>query len=145
MTKGTPERTFVLAWNHGGITSLKLREDAHDTETIWQGETLGDVVVRYRVEGENWREVPAFASGDIRRRGAWFYDGEIELGYVGALRTAATIVVDDPLFGLFAYGGLLTEGIEGLEVIPSDGLRKRFHVVRGKQRLQRALSSEPGG
>jgi len=80
--------------------------------------------------------------GKDNRRGAWFYDGEIELGYAGALRTAATIVVDDPLFGLFAYGGLLTEGIEGSEVIPSDGLRKRFHVVRGDQRLHMLLDRD---
>jgi len=76
------------------------------------------------------------------RRGAWFYDGEIDLGYSGALRTAATIVADDPLFGLFAYGGLLTEDSEGIEVLPRDGLRKRFHVVRGKQRLHILLDRD---
>jgi len=31
--------------------------------------------------------------------------GEIDLGFSGALRTAATVVSDDPIFGLFAYGG----------------------------------------
>jgi len=35
-------------------------------------------------------------------RGAWSYDGEIDLGYCGALRAAATIVADDPLFGMIA-------------------------------------------
>ena len=38
-------------------------------------------------------------------RGPWPYSGEIDLGYGAALRTAATIVADDPLFGLIAYGG----------------------------------------
>lgn len=75
-------------------------------------------------------------------RGAWFYDGEIELGYAGALRTAATIVVDDPLFGLFAYGGLLTENGGALEVIPRDGLRKRFHVIQGERRLHLLLNRD---
>jgi hypothetical protein len=80
--------------------------------------------------------------GKDNRRGAWFYDGEIELGYAGALRTAATIVVDDPLFGLFAYGGLLSKIVGGLEVVPQDGLRQRFHVVRAEQRLHMLLDRD---
>ena len=75
-------------------------------------------------------------------RGAWFYDGEIEIGYSAALRTAATIVAQDPLFGLIAYGGLLTEGRKGIEVIPRDGLRKRFHVIRGERRLHLLLDRD---
>src|SRR5262249_3145659 len=35
----------------------------------------------------------------------WWYSGEIDLGFSGALRTVATVVADDPVFGLFAYGG----------------------------------------
>jgi hypothetical protein len=75
-------------------------------------------------------------------RGAWFYDGEIELGYGGALRTAATVVVDDPLFGLFAYGGLLSRSAGRIEVIPKDGLRKRFHLIRGDRRLHVLLDRD---
>ncbi|MCL6641172.1 MAG: UDP-N-acetylglucosamine 2-epimerase (non-hydrolyzing) [Candidatus Rokubacteria bacterium] len=75
-------------------------------------------------------------------RGAWFYDGEIDLGYGGALRTAATIVTDDPLFGLFAYGGLVSETHEGISVVPRDGLRKRFHLVRGERRLRLLLDQD---
>jgi len=69
-------------------------------------------------------------------RGAWFYDGEIDLGYSGALRTAATVVADDPLFGLIAYGGLLTHIKERIEVIPRDGLRTRFYFVTPAHRVQ---------
>jgi len=76
------------------------------------------------------------------RRGAWFYDGEIEIGYSAALRTAATIVMDDPLFGLLAYGGLLREAAGHLEVMPRDGLRQRFHMIRGKQRLHILLDRD---
>jgi len=75
-------------------------------------------------------------------RGAWFYDGEIEIGYSAALRTAATIVVQDPLFGLFAYGGLLEEPDGRVAVIPKDGLRKRFHVIRGERRLHMLLDRD---
>lgn len=62
-------------------------------------------------------------------RGPWHYDGEIDLGYGAGIRMAATIVADDPLFGLIAYGGTLSEDRKGLAVIPRDGLRQRFYAV----------------
>lgn len=40
--------------------------------------------------------------------GSWGYSGEIDLGFSGALRTPATVISDDPIFGLYAYGGELT-------------------------------------
>jgi len=75
-------------------------------------------------------------------RGAWPFGAEIDLGYCGALRTAATVVADDPLFGLFAYGGQLTRTAQGIEVVPKDGLRERFHVIRGQQRFHMALERD---
>jgi hypothetical protein len=38
--------------------------------------------------------------GSINRtiRGPWYYASEVDLGYSGALRTAATILADDPVF-----------------------------------------------
>lgn len=75
-------------------------------------------------------------------RGSWWYSGEIDLGYSGALRSAATVVVDDPIFGLFAYGGDLSHEKNLTQVIPKDGLRARFHVVRGAQRLHVLLSRD---
>jgi hypothetical protein len=72
-------------------------------------------------------------------RGSWWYSGEIDLGYGGALRSAATIVVDDPIFGLFAYGGDLSRQKNLTQVIPKDGLRARFHIVRGTQRVHLLL------
>jgi len=75
-------------------------------------------------------------------RGAWFYDGEIDLGYGGALRAAATVVSEDPLFGLFAYGGLLTVKGNKIEVIPKDGLRKRFHIIRNDYQVHFELEQD---
>jgi hypothetical protein len=63
-SRGSQTR-FVLKWNDGGITSLKLLDDVFDTDYIWQGETLGEVVVRYRLDEGNWREATALSSGDI--------------------------------------------------------------------------------
>jgi hypothetical protein len=62
-------------------------------------------------------------------RGAWPYDGEIDLGFGAALRMAATIVVRDPVFDWLAYGGALEKDDRRLKVIPRDGLRKRFAAI----------------
>ncbi len=84
-------------------------------------------------------------SGWIRKavpRGAWYYSAEEDVGYCGALRTHATIVTNDPIFGEFAYGGELTRKGDVVEVIPRDGLRARFHVIRGDQRLHMELTGD---
>jgi Family of unknown function (DUF5695) len=75
-------------------------------------------------------------------RGSWWYSGEIDLGYSGALRSAATVVVDDPIFGLFAYGGDISHDKDLTQVIPKDGLRARFHIVRGTQRMHILLDRD---
>jgi hypothetical protein len=75
-------------------------------------------------------------------RGAWWYSGEIDLGFGGALRTASTIVVDDPVFGLFAYGGDSSRQKNFTQVVPKDGLRARFHIVRGSQHLHLLLARD---
>jgi hypothetical protein len=62
-------------------------------------------------------------------RGPWHYDGEIDLGFGGALRSAATVITKDPLFDWIAYGGVLTQDGDTLSVIPRDGLRQRLAVV----------------
>jgi predicted secreted protein len=74
--------------------------------------------------------------------GAWWYDGEIDLGFSGALRSAATVVGDDPLFGLIAYGGSLKRSGASVEVVPKDGLRTRFYIVRGTARVELTLDRD---
>ncbi|MDH7598901.1 MAG: DUF5695 domain-containing protein [Sedimentisphaerales bacterium] len=73
--------------------------------------------------------------GQPHNRGAWYYACEIDLGFCGALRTAATILADDPIFGRICLGGQVREGPGGIEVVPKDGLRRRFHAILGKGRL----------
>jgi len=62
-------------------------------------------------------------------RGIWSYDGEIDHGFMGGIRSAATVVVNDPIFGLFAYGGSVSEGQGSITVVPMDGLGQRFHML----------------
>ena len=71
----------------------------------------------------------SYPGGVTVPRGPWHYDGEIDLGFGGALRMAATVVTRDPVFGWFAYGATLTETPDGLAVNPRDGLRRRLDVI----------------
>jgi hypothetical protein len=80
--------------------------------------------------------------GKQMTRGAWYYSAEEDVGYCGALRTHATIVARDPIFGEIAYGGLLRRDGQRLSVVPRDGLRVRFHVVRDDQRLHMELDHD---
>jgi hypothetical protein len=67
-------------------------------------------------------------------RGAWHYDGEADLGYGSAVRTAAVVLTDDPLFDWYVYGGTLKRTNGRFEVIPRDGLRVRLFVAAGNTR-----------
>ena len=71
--------------------------------------------------GTTWLEQP-------HTRGSWYYSCEIDLGFCGALRAAATILADDPLFDRFCYGGDVRAARGGIEVVPKDGVRRRFHA-----------------
>jgi hypothetical protein len=71
----------------------------------------------------------SYPGGVIVPRGPWRYDGEIDLGYGGALRMAATVVARDPVFGWIAYGGALEEKRGEVAVEPRDGVRRRFAAV----------------
>jgi len=73
--------------------------------------------------------------GQPHHRGSWNFACEIDLGFCGALRTAATILADDPIFGRFCFGGDWRKVADGVEVIPRDGLRKRFFSVVDDQKL----------
>lgn len=64
--------------------------------------------------------------GQKHSRGSWFYACEIDLGFSGALRTAATVLTRDSLFGLFCYGGQWKKKDNTFKVTLQDGLRRRF-------------------
>ena len=80
--------------------------------------------------------------GKQMARGAWYYSAEEDVGYCAAIRTHATIVTRDPALGEIAYGGLLTRVGSTVRVIPRDGLRVRFHVIRAGQRFHMELDHD---
>jgi len=78
----------------------------------------------------------------VQGRGPWYYDGEIDLGFGGATRMAATIVTEDPAFGLVAYGGHLTVKDKNISVIPRDGLRRRIYYRTKEQQVDIELGCD---
>jgi hypothetical protein len=80
--------------------------------------------------------------GQPHHRGSWYYSCEIDLGYCGALRTAATILADDPIFGRICLGGDWRAADDGIYVTPKDGLRKRFHAMLGERKLHLLLDND---
>ena len=46
------------------------------------------------------------------------------------------------MFGEIAYGGVLTRDGGSVRVVPRDGLRVRFHVIRDDQRLHMVLDHD---
>ncbi len=75
-------------------------------------------------------------------RGAWYYDGEADLGNGAIFRTAQTVLSDDPLFGWISYGGVLTQAKKGFYIIPRDGVRSRFSIVTEKVRKTLSLDHD---
>ena len=75
-------------------------------------------------------------------RGAWYYSAEQNLGFCGAIRSAATILADDPIFGRFCYGGAWQQSGGTNQVVPLDGVRKRFHAMLNNCKLHLVLNSD---
>ena len=67
--------------------------------------------------------------GQPMHRGPWYYSAEQNLGFCGAIRSGATILADDPIFGRFCYGGSWTQSGGTNQIIPLDGVRRRFHAM----------------
>ena len=78
--------------------------------------------------------------GQPHHRGSWYYSCETDLGYCGALRTAATIVADDPVFGRFCFGGEMRAEKTSLYIVPRDGVRRRLHLRTAGQQIDLELS-----
>ncbi len=85
--------------------------------------------------GTTWLEQP-------HHRGSWYYSCEIDLGFSGALRAAATVLTDDPIFGRFCLGGDWRSAGDAIEITPRDGVRRRFHAMLDAGRLHMQLERD---
>jgi len=58
----------------------------------------------------------------------WPYDGEIDNGFIGAMRTSCSVFYRDDVMGYVFLGGHTEEdGMGKYRLYPADGLRQRFH------------------
>jgi hypothetical protein len=73
--------------------------------------------------------------GFKNERGPWKFDGENDYGLGTVVRIAAAVVVDDPVFGLIAYGGQLSRSGSLSVLVPRDGIRQRIHILASPHRL----------
>ena len=80
--------------------------------------------------------------GQPQYRGPWYYSAEENLGFCGAIRSGATILADDPIFGRFGYGGTWTNTSDGIEITPLDGVRRRFHAMFNAGNLHLVLGND---
>jgi len=75
-------------------------------------------------------------------RGAWPVCGEADHGLVAGIEAARTVLLDDPIFGLIAFGGEVTAPGKRIAVIPRDGVRQRFSALLDGRRLHLELDRD---
>jgi hypothetical protein len=80
--------------------------------------------------------------GQSDYRGPWYYSSEQNLGFCGAVRSAATIVADDSIFGRFCFGGTIQTNGSLLDIVPLDGIRRRFHALLASGTLHVMLDAD---
>jgi Family of unknown function (DUF5695) len=80
--------------------------------------------------------------GQPTHRGPWYYSAEQNIGFAGAVREAATIVADDPIFGRFCFGGIMQTNGNTLQIVPLDGIRRRLHALFNSGTLHVMLDAD---
>lgn len=78
--------------------------------------------------GETWLQQP-------HHFGPWYYSCEIDLGFCGYLHGAATVLADDPLFGMTCLGGRAENSGSNWSITLCDGVNRRFHYVEKDRRI----------
>jgi len=80
--------------------------------------------------------------GQPAHRGSWYYSSEENLGFCGAIRMAATVITDDPIFGRFCYGGDWQQATNLVHVRPKDGVRQQFHAMLSPAQMHLRLVND---
>jgi hypothetical protein len=75
-------------------------------------------------------------------RGPRPVDGEIDRGFTAGVEGMATVVIEDPVFGLMCYGGIVEKIGTALEIVPRDGIRQRLHIITGDRRAHIELECD---
>lgn len=75
-------------------------------------------------------------------RGIWPVCGEIDHGLTAGVEAACTVVYEDPIFGLFAYGGILEEKEKHIRIHCRDGVRQRIYYVNNGINMRVSLDRD---
>jgi len=79
---------------------------------------------------------PTWLQGRVVNRGVWYYDGEIDLGFSGGIRSARSVVVSDAVFGLYGLGCDVAKIGGYYNIVPKDGLREMLDMHNLGMRLE---------
>jgi hypothetical protein len=104
-----------------------MNSDPTGTNGYWYPAAANDGAIGWAFKPE--KNGPIWLQNRYLERGIWYYNGEIDLGLGGALRTSRAVVVNDPVFGLFGYGCDVTLSGSDYLIVPKDGLRERLSVM----------------
>jgi len=139
-----PDPAENLRLGYASLLSSWALMNTGDTESnfgFWTPGRLHDGSMSWgfqpRQVGTEWNS----AMRDLPR-GAWPVCGEADHGLVAGIEAACTVLLDDPLFGLIALGGEVTQTNDFIGVIPRDGVRQRFHAVLAGRRLHLSLDRD---
>lgn len=125
---------YGLQWADDPIDYIKLgygsylsswalmNTDPTGSNGYWYPSAANDGAIGWAFKPE--KNGPIWLQGRSLDRGIWYYNGEIDLGLCGALRMARSIVVDDPVFGLFGLGCDAALNGNDYEIVLKDGLRE---------------------
>jgi len=80
--------------------------------------------------------------GKQQSRGPWMYDGEIDLGFGGALRAASTIVIKDKIFNWAALGGNVEIKGNSMHIVPLDGVRQKIFIRDDQTKIDLNLEQD---
>ena len=128
----TPELDERLSYaakiaNVGAINSGQIDPDPAN---------LGTVAWTYQAMKGNTYVNSFDPAGSTLHNGWRQMAGEADLGLFGALRILSTDVAVDPVFGLYAYGGDVSEAGGCYSITPRDGVFKRLNLITEKFHLE---------
>jgi len=140
----SPKPAADLRLGYASLLSSWALMNAGDAQShygFWTPGALHDGAMSWgfqpRRVGTEWNP----ATQDLCR-GAWPVCGEADHGLVAGIEAARTVLFDDPIFGLFAYGGEATRKGRSIAVVPRDGVRQRFSAILGAKRLHLDLDRD---
>ena len=122
--------SYLAGWaliNTGYYSS----EEYNIGSSVWyyqgiKGETMDSV--------NSWEQILPVYNGAVA------VSGESPLGFWAGLNMASTVIVNDEIFGLYAYGGAAESAGGKVTVLPKDGVNKRIHILTGDEKVSFELA-----